>query len=273
MRRSGDVVCLYWGMASNPTTAVIEEPPRALPARRMAEGTSAAHYDAKRQSRLTLCFAIAVSVAFHCVVFFGFNRKPAPKKHVVEEEAIAVIFQMPDLKELEEQDPVPSEGDETPVEAGLSVPMLADVPAMVDLSTAFVQEIDYSSLVPQQNLAMAASLSIPTNIHRGGKIGEGMGKIFDLKDLDRPPEPTVTIAPTVPPSVREPGLRVNVAVGFIVDTQGRVVNAYIAQSSDRRLDEATLMAISKWRFRPGTKGGRRGNVRMMQPFVITVSND
>lgn len=239
----------------------------------MPGGTSAAHYDAKRRSRLTLCFGIVVSVAFHCVVFFGFNRKPAPKPKIVEEEMLAVVFQMPDLKELEEQDPVPSEGDEAPVEAGLSVPMLADVPTMVDLSTAFVQEIDYSSLVPQQNLTASASLTIPTNIHRGGKLGEGMGKIFDLKDLDRPPEPIVTIAPTVPPSVREPGLRATVVVGFIVDTQGRVVNAYIAKSSDRRLDDATLMAISKWKFRPGTKGGRKVNVRMMQPFVITVSDD
>lgn len=260
-------------MARNLTTAVIEEPPCALPARRSAGATSAARYNAKKRSKLTLWFAIAVSVTFHGVVLFGFNRKPAPKAKVVEEEAIAVIFQMPDLKELEDVEPVPSEGDETPVDSGLSVPMLADVPMMVDLSTAFVQEIDYSSLVPQQDLATASSLTIPTNINRGGKIGEGMGKIFDLKDLDRAPEPTVAIAPTVPVSMRDAGLRVTVAVGFIVDTQGRVVNPYIAQSSDRRLDDAALVAMSKWKFRPGTKGGRRVNVRMMQPFVITVADD
>ena len=244
-----------------------------MPARRSAGATSAARYNAKKRSKLTLWFAIAVSVTFHGVVLFGFNRKPAPKAKVVEEEAIAVIFQMPDLKELEDVEPVPSEGDETPVDSGLSVPMLADVPMMVDLSTAFVQEIDYSSLVPQQDLATASSLTIPTNINRGGKIGEGMGKIFDLKDLDRAPEPTVAIAPTVPVSMRDAGLRVTVAVGFIVDTQGRVVNPYIAQSSDRRLDDAALVAMSKWKFRPGTKGGRRVNVRMMQPFVITVADD
>lgn len=231
------------------------------------------HYTAKRRSLLTLWIAIGLSAAFHGVVFFGFNQKPAPKKQVVEEETIAVVFQMPDLKELEEQEPLPTEGDETPVEAGLSVPMLADVPSMVDLSTAFVQEIDYSSLVPQQDLAMSASLTIPTNINRGGKIGEGMGKIFDLKDLDRPPEPAVAIAPTVPVALREAGLRVTVTVGFIVDTQGRVVNAYIAQTSDRRLDEAALTAMAKWKFRPGTKGGRKVNVRMMQPFIITVADD
>ena len=234
---------------------------------------STVHYSAKRRSLLTLWVAIGVSTAFHVVVLFGFNRKAPPQKHVVVDDSIAVVFQMPDLKDLEEPDPVPTEGDEAPVEAGLSVPMLADVPTMVDLSTAFVQEIDYSSLVPQQDLAMASSLTIPTNINRGGKIGEGMGKIFDLKDLDRPPEPTVTIAPVVPVSMRDAGLRVTVAVGFIVDSQGRVVNAYIAQTTDRRLDEAALVAIGKWKFRPGTKGGRKVNVRMMQPFIVTVSDD
>lgn len=250
-------------------------PQLADDARRVVRPTSSPVGDTVRYStgyktKSTLWTGIALSTSLHVLVLFGFNRHAPPPKPVVDEEPMTLLFEMPDLKELEEPEPQPMEGDEAPVDAGLSVPMLADVPSQVDLSTAFVQEIDYASLVPQQDLHAAASLAIPTNIHRGGRIGEGMGKVFDLQDLDRAPDATVKVAPVVPPSAKEAGLRVEVAVAFIVDTNGRVVSPYVVRSTDRRLDDAALMAISKWRFRAGIKSGRKVNVRMMQPFVITV---
>jgi TonB family protein len=240
----------------------------------IARVVATVHYSSRGlKTRSTLWVGIAVSTILHVLVLFGFNERAAPQKAVVDDEWMTLTFEMPDLKELEEPEPQPWEGDEAPLDGGLSVPMLADVPSQVDLSTAFVQEIDYASLVPQQDLQAAATLAIPTNIHRGGKIGEGMGKIFDLQDLDRAPDATVKVAPVVPSVVKEAGLRAEVAVAFIVDASGRVVNPYIVRSTDRRLDDAALMAISKWKFRAGVKGGRKVNVRMMQPFVITVHEE
>lgn len=212
------------------------------------------------------------SAGVHALILFGFNRHTPPKKAVVVDDAIAVALVMPDLKELEEPEPQPSDG-ETPVDAGLSVPTLADVPTQVDLSTAFVQQIDYSTLVPQQDLSAAKTLAIPTHINRGGKIGEGMDKVFDLKDLDRAPEPIVRISPTVPVGLRQAGTHAEVTVGFIVDTTGKVVNPYVVKSSDRRFEDAALMAMGKWKFRPGYKSGRRVNVRMIQPLIFNVNDD
>jgi protein TonB len=156
---------------------------------------------------------------------------------------------------------------------GIAVPTLADVPTQVDLSQAFVQQIDYSTLVPQQDLKAGATITIPTNIGRGSRLGEGMGKIFDLKDLDRSPEPVVKISPTVPATLRQAGAHAEVTVLFVVDAEGKVRNAEIFRSSDRRFDDASLIAIAKWKFRPGIKNGRRVNVRMMQPFLIDVRDE
>lgn len=212
------------------------------------------------------------SAAFHGGVFFGIGHHPPPPKRVVVDDSIAVNFVMPDLKELEEPDRV-SDQEEPPADLGLSVPTLADVPTQVDLSEAFVQQIDYSTLVPQQDLKAAATISIPTHISRGTKLGEGMGKIFDLKDLDRAPEPLVKIAPAVPPGLRQSGTHVEMSVLFVVDPNGVVRNPEILRSSDRRFEDAALIAISKWKFRPGLKGGRRVNVRMIQPLIFDVREE
>lgn len=225
----------------------------------------------QRTHRL-LWVGMAVSVAFHVVVLFAFNRHTAKKPKITTEDAIPVALVMPDLKDLEDQEPQPSDG-ETPVDSGLSVPTLADVPTQIDLSTAFVQQIDYSSLVPQQDLSAAKALTVPTHINRGGKIGEGMGKIFDLKDLDRIPEALVQISPVVPGSLKQAGNEAQVTVGFIVDIHGAVVNPFVDQSSDSRFNDCALVAISKWKFRAGIKNGKRVPVRMKQPFMITVKDD
>jgi len=209
------------------------------------------------------------SAGFHVVVLFGFNRHARVVHQAVVDDAIPVMLAMPDLKDLEDQEPQPSDSDK-PVDAGLTVPTLADVPTQVDLSTAFVQQIDYSTLVPQQDLNAAKTLTIPTHINHGGKIGEGMGKIFDLKDLDHQPEPLVRIAPVFPANAKVAGMRADVTVGFIVDANGVVVNAYVVSSTDRRFDDSAIMAISKWKFRPGIKNGHHVNVRMAQPFPFVL---
>lgn len=264
-----EVKCAYiYRMNEPPAATLVTEP--SFPISSQA-GAGAWRYRSARRSRGVLWAAMLFSAGVHVLVLFGFNRHAPPKKVVVEEERMVVFLEMPDLKELEEPVPEPFDG-ETPVDTGLSVPTLADVPAHVDLSTAFVQEIDYNSLMPKQDLTAAKTLAIPTNINRSGNLAQAMGKVFDLKDLDRAPSPLVSVAPVVPPSANEPGLHVEISVAFVVDAEGKCVSAYIAKSTDRRLEDAALLAISKWKFRPGIKNGRKVNVRMMQPFVIKMED-
>ena len=274
MQRAGGGWAYIRGMNghSHATFALVPElsrPPGEHPPGKPIPASGTWKYQVTRRSLSLFWTAMAISAAFHAGVFFGIRHHPPPPKPVFVDDSIAVNLVMPELKELEEPDRT-SDQDEPPAEEGLSVPTLADVPTQVDLSQAFVQQIDYSTLVPKQDLSATATISIPTHISRGTKLGEGMGKIFDLKDLDRAPEPLVKIPPTVPPGLRQAGAHAEISVLFIVDATGVVRAPEIMRSSDRRFDDTALIAIAKWKFRPGVKNGRRVNVRMMQPMIFDV---
>jgi len=262
----------YIGFMNEHTpTALVDYPiPSSRPAwQPAAEGCW--RYNTARRSRRTLGFAMLFSAGLHAALLFGFNRHAPKPKPVVHDDGITVLLAMPELKDLEEPEPQPLD-NEKPVDAGISVPTLADVPSQIDLSTQFVQQIDYSSLVPQQDLTAAKTLSIPTHIARGSRIGEGMGKIFDLSELDRQPEPLVRVSPVVPALLKQAGISARVSVGFIVNAKGEVVAPYIVQSTDGRFNDAAVVAIAKWKFRAGIKNGHRVNVRMMQPLIFDVKD-
>lgn len=216
--------------------------------------------------------AVAISAAFHLTVFFGFGHQKPQAKPVVQDDTLTLNFAMPEAKDLEEPDRTPGE-DEAPVEEGLSVPTLADVPTQIDLSQSFVQQIDYSTLVPKQDLSAARTLAIPVHYSHGTKLGQGLEKIFNLSDLDRSPEPLVKITPSVPPQLKQAGTHVVVMVLFVVDSNGAVRYPEIFKTDDAHFNDTALFAIAKWKFRPGIKNGRRVNVRMMQPMIFDVKED
>ena len=59
--------------------------------------------------------------------------------------------------------------------------------------------------------------------------------------------------------MRRAGITGEVTVGFIVDSDGDVQNAYVVSPSQREFEAAALQAVSKWKFRPGKKGGKSVN--------------
>ena len=259
-------------MTGHPPATLVTSPQLSPSAKRSgASATGSWQYYGSRSTHRLLWVGMLFSVGVHVVVLFGFNRHKAVVAQKAIDDGPVVNLVMPDLKDLEEPDPQPSDTNNT-ADAGLNVPTLADVPTQVDLSS-FVQEIDYNSLTPQQDLSAAKALTIPTHINHGGKIGDGMGKIFDLKDLDHNPEPTLRIAPIFPTSLKQAGMQADVTVGFIVTPDGNVVNPYVVKSTDHRFDDSAIVAISKWRFRAGIKNGRKVNVRMQQPFPFIVRDD
>ncbi len=223
-------------------------------------------YPARRSARVRMTVSVLLAAGIHAATLLGFNHarhRPAPKK--IEDDAIAVVLEMPQLKDLEE--PEPTEGDSAPPETALSVPMLADVPAPI-MPNSFVQPIDVQSLLPPTDLSQAKTMTIPDHIARGKKIGEGLGNIFNLADLDRAPEPTVQPSPVFPPGLKKEMTEASVKVEFVVNTDGRVVNAVVVDSTHHGFDEAALIGVSKWHFRPGMKAGRKVNTRMMVPILF-----
>lgn len=87
-------------------------------------------------------------------------------------------------------------------------------------------------------------------------------------NADRMPVPRVQPAPVFPPSLTgltDPGI---VDIGFIVDSNGNVRDAYAISSTQSELEAAAIEAVRNWAFDSGLKGGRSVNTRMHVEFVF-----
>lgn len=216
-----------------------------------------------------LIIGILVSVSLHGA-FFGWE-KLFPEEEVaavatVEEEFTIELMEMPPL-EPEPEEIFEEETTEAVEEIEFAPPMQADVPS-VQVDSAFVQKLQPP---PPPGLDRPTGvISIPkTSATRA--IGKGMKDLFDLKNLDQQPVPRFQSKPNYPFEMRRAGIEGEVVVGFIVDSRGTVREAYPMRSTHREFESAAVQAVSKWRFRPGKKGGRAVNTRMQVPIVFSIT--
>lgn len=219
-----------------------------------------------------LIIGLAVSAALHGGVFFGetlFHKKPqhAPKK---QEEAVIELMEMPPPPPEEEpelQDPT----EDTPPEAAeLAPPMAVDLPSVVTIDS-FVQKLQPP---PPPGLDRPkGNITIPTGRPSVGSIGRGMKDLFDLANLDQAPQARIQAKPNYPFEMRRAGITGDVLVGFIVNSSGDVVEATALKSSQREFEAAAVQAVSKWKFKPGRKGGKAVNTRMQVPIVFSITDE
>ncbi len=216
-----------------------------------------------------LIIGLIVSVSLHAA-FFGWE-KFFPEEEVVavvqqEEEFEIELMEMPPL-EPEPEEIFEEESSEVFEEIEFAPPMQSDVPS-VNVESAFVQKLQPP---PPPGLDRPSGvISIPkTSASRG--IGKGMKDLFDLKNLDQAPTPRFQSKPIYPFEMRRAGIEGQVLVGFIVDSNGAVREAYPIRSTHREFESAAVQAVSKWRFRPGKKGGRSVNTRMQVPIVFSIT--
>jgi len=90
--------------------------------------------------------------------------------------------------------------------------------------------------------------------------------IFDIKELDERPRPTVQTAPQYPLDLRQAGISGEVVIQFIVDSKGNVRNIKIVKSTNTGFNENVLRAVRNWKFEPGKKNGKKVNTRVQQPI-------
>ncbi|MEY2880398.1 MAG: hypothetical protein RLZZ15_2778 [Verrucomicrobiota bacterium] len=216
--------------------------------------------------RRDLIIGLLLSVSIHLGVFFGdrlitFAPKPPPPK----EEAPKIELQ--EMPKIEPDEPEKVELTEEAKPIDLAPPMQADVP-QIALPDSFVQKIQPP---PPEGITPSASVNIIPEMRDTSQF-KGMA-IFDISKLDQQPVAKLQGRPQYPFEMRRAGIAGDVLVDFLVDTNGDVQNAYAAKSSQREFEQAAVSAVSKWKFKPGRKGGRDVVTHMQVPIVFTLNED
>jgi protein TonB len=242
---------------------------RPMPARPSVSAPAASwRYECRRSSRGALALAAIASALLHGSAFIDFRSEKKIAAPARDDVPVIAMVAMPRLEDLEDPDPVPIDDQAAPPDPGALAPMQQDLPQVV-LPNDFVQRIDLASLIDRPDLADRNLLVVPEN--RGGqRLAQSLGMILNPADLDRAPEPIVQPPPLFPSSLRHEVDSATVTVEFIVDTQGAVRNAIVIDSTHHGFDDAAVVGIAKWKFRPGIKGAAKVNTRMRVPIVFRI---
>jgi protein TonB len=214
--------------------------------------------------RRDIIIGILLSALLHGGVAMIGKSPPKPKP-VVEEAPTIELMEMP---KMEPEEPEISEADDQPQEPiDFAPPMQTDVPQIVQLDS-FVQPVQPPP--PEGLKPNVGVINIPQG--RPGGLGKGI-EIFDPSKLDQVPIARVRVQPQYPFEMRRAGITGEVLVEFIVDANGDVRNAFAVRSTQREFETSAVQAVSKWKFKPGRKGGRAVNTRMQQPISFSLAED
>lgn len=217
--------------------------------------------------------AIVVAGGVHAFGLLGFNHEKVEETVVMEETYEEVLLVMPKIEDLEEEPEVfENDGPNEEVEAASYVPMLTDVPSAT-IDTAFVQKMDFSTLAPKPDIDTAKVITIPRGPRTGGVRPDSMKDIFNLADLDRVPEPVFQPPPVFPRNLKSEVSKASVTVEFIVGPEGKVTYARVVEASYPGFEDAAIMGVMRWQFRPGMKGGKRVSTRMLVPLIFRIVED
>ena len=155
-----------------------------------------------------------------------------------------------------------SQTDETPdedaVQSTVAPPSLVDIPNVVP-NAVFVMTPEPP---PPPGIATAKGVvTIPANPRPPG-WGKDWTNLFNISQLDQIPVARYQPQPCYPYEMKRSGTSGRVTVGFICDSDGNVSEPYVMNSSHREFDFPAIQAVSKWKFKPGRRGGRNVNTRM-----------
>ncbi len=89
--------------------------------------------------------------------------------------------------------------------------------------------------------------------------------VFDLSEIDQPPQPVVRLKPVYPAVARMRGLEGAVVLEFTVTADGTTRDVTVVESAPPDVfDEAAVRAVAHWRFRPGLQRKVAVPVRVRQ---------
>jgi protein TonB len=95
--------------------------------------------------------------------------------------------------------------------------------------------------------------------------------VFEVYEVDEPPQPIVQVQPEYPEVARKAGLEGRVIVAAVVDEKGNVIQAYIHSSTNPIFNEAALEAAKKMKFKPARQKDIAVKVKVLIPFVFRLT--
>lgn len=92
---------------------------------------------------------------------------------------------------------------------------------------------------------------------------------FTLSEVDRPPRLTKKIDPAYPPDAKKEHVQGKVTIRFVVTKDGRVIEPTVEEAEPPAVfDSSALEAVSKWRFKPAIKDGKKVNIILTVPLIF-----
>ncbi|WP_193214619.1 energy transducer TonB [Luteolibacter marinus] len=171
-------------------------------------------------------------------------------KPVVEPEEISIA--PPETELLAEMEPPPEPEEEPPPPEPMDEP--TDIDSGLDLSD-----------LPLGTGGGGFVMNIPKFAMKGDDAFGGM---------DSPPVPTSKFPPSYPSSLLSKGIGGKVLIACEVDESGKIISTKVRQSSGHpELDKAALAAVTRWKFKPGTKSGRKVRASCVVPFNFEVKKN
>jgi TonB family protein len=95
--------------------------------------------------------------------------------------------------------------------------------------------------------------------------------VFELYELDEPPQPIVQVQPEYPEKAKKAKLEGRVIVVAVVDENGDVIQASIHSSTNPIFNEAALEAAKKMKFKPGRQKDIPVKVKVLIPFAFKLT--
>lgn len=221
-----------------------------------------------------LIVGIAVAIAGHLVVLFGFNDigdSDVNKSVAVDDgppETMDVFILPPPPQEPDEVFDIPDTDDADPQPKGPPRPDTNTSVGPVDVNPGPVigptPEINPDSIIITGRI-------YDTPYRPGSPDGDGPGTmVVDLSGLDDIPTAIAQPAPQYPPQLRRAKIEGDVNILFIVGPDGRVRSVEVINSPHNELATAAVKAVRKWRFQPGTRLGQAVSFRMTVPISFAL---
>jgi len=221
-------------------------------------------------------FAVPAAIALtaHALLFVGSGKPPAPASvpapAVIIEKASKTTDEIVEKIELLRDetmamaDPKENAGGGTGEEPP---PGVLDLPRIngVGDPLVFTQEV-----VP---IRFGHGTKITNGLSIGTGTGSGLGDAaVSVSSLDNPPRTRFQKEPVYPHTMKTSGTSGTVWVEFVVDETGRVHDARVVKSTHPGFEDATLAAVSMWRFEPGKRKGLPVRFRMSIPVVFNLTD-